>query len=48
MAVALLAFTGFPIFDVLSSLKLEDLVSHQYQYQYRLFHRQLWHLRQNV
>ena len=35
MTVALLAFAGFLIFDVLSSLKLKDLVSHQYQYQYR-------------
>ena len=33
--MALLAFAGFLIFDVLSSLKLKDLVSHQYQYQYR-------------
>ena len=30
--MALLAFAGFLIFDVLSSLKLRDLVSHQYQY----------------
>ena len=28
MTVALLAFAGFLIFDVLSSLKLKDLVSH--------------------
>ena len=35
MTVALLAFAGFLIFDVLSSLKLKDLVYHQYQYQYR-------------
>ena len=35
MTVALLSFTAFLIFDVLSSLKLKDLVSHQYQYQYR-------------
>ena len=33
--MALLAFAGFLIFDVLSSLKLKNLVSHQYQYQYR-------------
>ena len=32
--MALLAFAGFLIFDVLSSLKLKDLVSRQYQYQY--------------
>ena len=34
MTLALLAFAGFLIFDVLSSLKLKGLVSHQYQYQY--------------
>ena len=33
--MALLTFAGFLIFDVLSSLKLKDLVSHQYQHQYR-------------